>query len=177
MYNYLLYTKEVQKNMANITSKTSANIFYQARCKASTHNEQLKSREDAADYMSIDRGRLYRIESGAKKPYPEEIKMMAELYHAPELENHYCKTMCPLGYEIPKAELANLDRITIKALSVFRKVEKTKELLLDITEDGKIDESELADLEKIINNLDELEQVAQSIKLWAKKNLHHNLDI
>lgn len=48
--------------MANITAKTSSNIFYKARCEASTHNEQLSSREGAADYMSIDRGRLYRIE-------------------------------------------------------------------------------------------------------------------
>lgn len=53
---------EVIKKMANITAKTSSNIFYKARCEASTHNEQLSSREGAADYMSIDRGRLYRIE-------------------------------------------------------------------------------------------------------------------
>lgn len=49
--------------MANVTAKTSSNIFYKARCEAATHNEQLSSREGAADYMSIDRGRLYRIEA------------------------------------------------------------------------------------------------------------------
>lgn len=36
--------------MANITAKTSSNVFYQARCNAATHNEQLSSREGAADY-------------------------------------------------------------------------------------------------------------------------------
>ena len=41
--------------MANVTAKTSSNIFYKARCEAATHNEQLSSREGAADYMSIDR--------------------------------------------------------------------------------------------------------------------------
>lgn len=65
--------------MANVTAKTSSNIFYKARCEAATHNEQLSSREGAADYMSIDRGRLYRIESGIAVPYPEEIRLMAEL--------------------------------------------------------------------------------------------------
>lgn len=55
--------------MANVTAKTSSNIFYKARCEAATHNEQLSSREGAADYMSIDRGRLYRIESGIAVPY------------------------------------------------------------------------------------------------------------
>lgn len=39
--------------MANLTAKTSSNIFYKARCEAATHNEQLSSREGAADYSSL----------------------------------------------------------------------------------------------------------------------------
>ena len=49
--------------------------------------------------------------------------------------------------------------------------EKTKEMLLDITEDGVIDEWEIPALKKILENLDELERVAQSLKIWVKKNL------
>lgn len=157
--------------MPNITAKTSSNVFYKARCEAAKHNEQLSSREGAADIMSIDRGRLYRIESSIINPYPEEIRLMADLYNAPELENHYCTSMCPLGKDMPKADLADLDRISIKALSTFRKLGETKELLLDITEDGVIDDSEKPQLDKILGTLDELEQVAQSLKLWARKNL------
>lgn len=157
--------------MANITAKTSANVFYKARCEAAKHNEQLSSREGAADIMSIDRGRLYRIESSITNPYPEEIRLMADLYNAPELENHYCTNMCPLGWDKPKADLADLDRISLRALSTFRKLGETKELLLDITEDGVIDESERPQLDKILMTLDELEQVAQSLKIWVKKNL------
>ena len=157
--------------MANIAAKTSSNVFYKARCTAATHNEQLSSREGAADIMSIDRGRLYRIESGITNPYPEEIRLMADLYNAPELENYYCREMCPLGTDIPKAEISNLDRISIMALASFRKLESTKEMLLDITEDGVIDEWEIPAMEKILENLDELERVAQSLKIWVKKNL------
>lgn len=157
--------------MANVTAKTSSNVFYKARCEASKHNEQLSSREGAADYMSIDRGRIYRIESSITNPYPDEVRLMADLYNAPELENHYCTSMCPLGRDIPKADLADLDRISIKALSAFRKIGETKEILLDITVDGVIDESEKADMQKILENLEELEQIAQSLKIWVKKNL------
>ncbi len=157
--------------MANIAAKTSSNVFYKARCAASAHNEQLSSREGAADIMSIDRGRLYRIESGIANPYPEEIRLMADLYNAPELENYYCTNICPLGGEIPKADLADLDRISIRALSTFRKIGETKELLLDITEDGVISEDEKGDLDKVLENLEELEQIVQSLKLWVKKNL------
>lgn len=157
--------------MSNIAAKTSANVFYKARYEASSHNEQLSSREGAADIMSIDRGRLYRIESGIANPYPEEIHLMADLYNAPELRNYFCKTICPLGEDIPKAEVADLDRITIRTLSAIRKLGETKELLLDITEDGIIDESEKNDMEKVLQNLEELEQIAQNMKLWIKKNL------
>lgn len=157
--------------MANVTAKTSSNVFYKARCEAAKHNDSLSSREGAADMMSIDRGRLYRIESGIANPYPEEIHLMADLYNAPELENYFCTNICPLGGDIPKAEMADLDRITVRTLSVFRKLEDTKALLLDITEDGVIDESEKADMEKILEVLEELEKITQSMKLWIKKNL------
>mgnify|MGYP003218320882 CR=1 FL=1 len=152
--------------MANVTAKTSSNIFYKARCEAATHNEQLSSREGAADYMSI-----YRIESGIAIPYPEEIRLMADLYNAPELENYFCRTMCPLGCEMPKVELANLDRLTVRTLSVFRKIGKTKEMLLDITSDGVIDESEKPELDEVVKNLEEVEEIAQSMRLWIKKNM------
>ena len=162
---------EVKNKMANVTAKTSANAFYQARCNASSHNEQLKSREGAADIMLIDRGRLYRIESGLTNPYPEEVHLMADLYNAPELRNFYCKNCCPLGEDTPTVDILDLDRISIRALSTFRKIGQTKELLLNITEDGVIDESEKADMQKIVEPLEELECVAQNLKIWVKKNL------
>lgn len=161
--------------MSNIAAKTSSNVFYKARFEAATHNEQLSSREGAADIMSIDRGRLYRIESGIANPYPEEIHLMADLYNAPELENYFCTNMCPLGCNIPKIDLEELDRVALKALSTFRKVEGTKEILLDITADGVISEDEKADMHRVLENLDELVQVAQSLKLWAKKNMQEDV--
>lgn len=157
--------------MANITAKTSSNAFFKARSRASSHNEQLKSREGAADIMSIDRGRLYRIESGLVNPHPEEIHLMADLYNAPELRNYYCTEICPLGCDLPKVDMEDLDRISIRALSTFRKLGQTKELLLDITEDGIIDDNEKADMHRVLENLEELETVAQNLKIWVKKNL------
>lgn len=157
--------------MANIAARTSSNIFYKVRCEAATHNEQLSSQEGAADIMSIDRGRLYRIESSIANPYPKEVRLMADLYNAPEMENYYCTNICPLGRDIPKADLAELDHISVKALSTFRKLWEVKEILLDITEDGVIDDSERPQLDKILGTLDELERVSRSLKIWAKKYL------
>ena len=86
----------------------------------------------------------------------------------------YCKVKVKvhlLGCEMPKAELANLDRITVRTLSVFRKIGKTKEMLLDITADGVIDESEKPELDEVVKNLEEVEEIAQSMRLWIKKNM------
>ena len=157
--------------MSNLTAETSSNAFYQARCAASAHNEQLRSREGAADIMSIDRGRLYRIEKGVLNPYPEEVHLMADLYNAPELRNFYCTGMCPLGCEVSKASVEDLDRITIRVVSAFRRLDGTKELLLDITEDGVVSDDERQDMRRVLESLEELEGIAQSLKIWVKKNL------
>lgn len=157
--------------MSNITAETSSNAFYQARCMASTHNEQLRSREGAADIMSIDRGRLYRIEKGLINPYPEEVHLMADLYNAPELRNYYCTGMCPLGCEMPKADVVDLDRITIQALASIRRLAETKEVLLNITEDSVITEDEKPDMRRVLDDLGKLETVAQNLRIWVKKNL------
>lgn len=157
--------------MANITAKTSSNVFFKARCAASTHNEQLKSRERAADVMSIDRGRLYRIENGIYNPYSEEVHLMADLYNAPELRNYYCTEICPLGCDMPKVSAVDLDRITVRALSSFKKISQTEKILLDITEDGIISDDERPAMQKVLENLGELEAIAQNLKVWVKKNL------
>ena len=157
--------------MSNITAQTSSNAFYQARIAASKHNEQLSSREGAADIMSIDRGRLYRIESGIVKPYPEEVHLMADLYNAPELRNDFCRTMCPLGCNVPEAPQQNLDRITVRAIATLRKMAETKEMLLDITADGIIDETEKPILQEIIKDLDEVNKISASLRNWVEKNI------
>lgn len=158
--------------MGRRPTKAADNPFCIARLEAAKYNERLFSKEGAAELLGVSVSTLSDYELGITKVVPPDMVLkMADLYNAPELENYYCTSLCPLGRDVPKADLADLDRISIKALSTFRKLGETKELLLDITEDGVIDESEKPALDKILETLDELEQVAQSLKIWVKKNL------
>lgn len=157
--------------MSNLTANTKSNVFYKARCEAAKHNEQLSSREGAADIMSIDRGRIYRIENSIINPYPEEIHLMADLYSAPELRNFYCRKMCPLGEDVPVLELGDLDRITVRAMASLRKVSEISGLFLDIAEDGVISEDERPSLKRVMEALDDISALAQSLNAWAEKNL------
>lgn len=157
--------------MGKHATKAGENIFTQARYNAAKFNDRLNSREGASEELGIDRSRLARIELGSKNPFPDEVLMMSDIYNAPELKSYYCKNMCPLGKDFPEIRVEALDRISIKALSSFRKISAAKELLLDITEDGVITEDEKEDLNKIIKTLDELNKITQSLKIWAEKDL------
>ncbi|MEH2957793.1 helix-turn-helix transcriptional regulator [Candidatus Merdisoma sp. JLR.KK006] len=158
--------------MGRRPTKAADNPFCKARLEAARYNDRLFSKDGAAELLGISVSTLSDYELGITKVVPPDMVLkMADLYNAPELRNYYCRELCPLGGDMPVLELEDLDRISIKALAAFRKLGETKDLLLDITEDGVIDESERPQLDKILGTLDELEQVAQSLKVWVKKNL------
>lgn len=158
--------------MGRRPTKAADNPFCKARLEAARYNDRLFSKDGAAELLGISVSTLSDYELGITKVVPPDMVLkMADLYNAPELRNYYCRELCPLGGDMPVLELEDLDRISIKALATFRKLSETKDLLLDITEDGVIDESERPQLDKILGTLDELEQVAQSLKVWVKKNL------
>lgn len=157
--------------MSKFATKAAENIFCKARYEAAKFNERLSSREGAAEELGIDRTRLARIELGSTVPYQDEVLLMADCYRAPELKGNYCRDMCPLGKGMPKIEDADLDRISLRALASFRKINEAKELLLDITADGIITDDEKPDLEKIISTLDEVNEITQNLKNWIEKNI------
>ncbi len=158
--------------MGRRPTKAVDNPFCKARLEASRYNDRLFSKEGASELLGVSVSTLSDYELGVTKVIPPDMVVkMADLYNAPELENYYCTNMCPLGCNIPKASVEELDRISLRALATFRKVEETREILLDITLDGVIAEDEKADLQKVLCNLEELEQIAQSMKLWVKKNM------
>ena len=158
--------------MGTRPTKAMSNVFCSARLEASKYNDKLRSRDGAAEMLGYaSSSTIADWELGVSIPTPEAVLKMADLYKAPELMNHYCTQLCPLGKNMPKVEALDLDRITVRALATFNRVSRTKELLLDITEDGVITEAERGDLKAIMTNLEELEKVAQNLKCWVKKNL------
>ena len=158
--------------MGRRPTKALDNPFCQARLRAAEYNEKFFSKEYAAEQLHISVSQLEDYELGITKCIPpDSILRMAALYRAPELRNHYCREVCPLGEDIPVLELGDLDRITVRAMASLRKAAETKELLLDITQDGVISEEEKSSLKKILKTLDEISTIAQSLKAWAEKNL------
>ena len=157
--------------MGTRPTKANDNIFCKARLDAARYNDKLKSRAGAAEALGYaSESTISDWELGISVPTPEAVLKMSDLYNAPELINTYCHNLCPLGWDIPEITAQDLDRISIKALSSFQKISKTKEELLDIVSDGIISEDEQPTLNKVLSSLDELNAVTQELKAWVTKN-------
>ena len=158
--------------MGQYPTKAASNIYCIKRKEASKYNDRLSSRQGAAELLGISESRLSDYELGICKTVPSDVvAKMADLYNAPDLKNYYCRYECPLGESVPVMTIDNLDRISIRALSTFRKINETRETFLDIVSDGMIDSTERPEMLKIMETLDELNAVTQSLKGWIQKNI------
>ncbi len=157
--------------MSKKATKALNNKYYVARYNASKNNESFTSREKTAEILNIDRTRLSRIELGTVIPYPEEVLAMSKAYDLPELCNIYCATECSIGKETVKPINADsLDRLILQFLGSSQKMEDITEQLIEITEDGLVDETELVKFDAVLSELEKMSINIQSLMLWAKKN-------
>ena len=148
------------------------NVFCIARKEAASFNDNLNSREGASELLGIDRTRLARIELGSLNPYPEEVLMMSDVYNAPQLNNHYCSRLCPLGIKtVAPAGLLQLDRLTIKIIAALGEADYIPQMLIKVVEDGVITEDEKPEIAKILASLQKISEAAAETKIWIEKHM------
>jgi transcriptional regulator with XRE-family HTH domain len=159
--------------MGTNPTKALDNIYCRCRKEAAKYNDKLNSREGAAELLGVSVSSLADYELGNTKVVPvDKVVLMADLYNAPEIKNHYCTNECPIGKDtVPKLEIAELDRLTIKVLSAFRSIDEIKNKLIDIAADGVISEHEKPELEEVLQALEQITVYSQELRLWAEKNL------
>lgn len=157
--------------MTRIAASTAANRYYLARMEAAKKTDHLNSREGASEETGIDRKRLQRIEIGTLNPYPEEILLMADAYHAPELMNFYCTSACPIGQKmVPKAELRELDRLTVKFLNALERIKGADKSLLAIAADGKLTPDEIPAMEELLEAIKAISAVGYELEIFKEKH-------
>ena len=156
--------------MTKVAPSTAANRYYLARRTAAERNERMSSREGASEETGIDRKRLQRIEIGTLNPYPEEVLLMAEAYHAPELLNYHCSHCCPIGQRtVPRAEASELDRITVKFLNALEQIRDSDKDLLRIAQDGTLTADEVPQMEHLLIGIQRIATVALEIQIYLDK--------
>ena len=160
--------------MGRDAMKASGNPCYECRKRAAKYNDKLSSREGAAELLNCSVSSLTDYELGITKVIPvDKVVLMSDLYNAPELKAWYCSNECPIGksFPMPSAELSTIERTTMKLLKQLKieDVQKVKETLIDITEDGVITEDEKVDLAGILEYLDKLIKAAGELRLLGEK--------
>lgn len=154
-------------------TKAQNNPYYIARMAAAEVNDTFASREGAADMLGIERTRLARIELDTITPYPDEVRVMADIYNAPELMGFHCAHHCQIGRcmgeLLPAAQAKSIEQVAVQAAIALRNAENIRDNLLDISADGIIDSDEKQILEQLLVQLGQIAQVAHQLQTVARK--------
>lgn len=152
----------------------SENIYFECRKRAAISNDRLKSRAGAAEYLGISESSLTHYELGIAKNIPVDVVvMMAELYNAPELKYHYCKTECPIGKAMPLATAEKpLAVATIHLLDSLNMAELDaySSRLLRIASDGEISNEEREEVKSILAALDKVSTAVSELRIIMDKH-------
>ena len=153
--------------------KGSENIYFACRIHAAETNGRLSSRESAAELLGVSPSTLANYELGVTKTVPvDSVVMMADLYHAPELKNLYCKTECPIGRSMPLAtDYEDLHAVTIKLLNRLddEEISGIKRKLLRIAEDGQIKPEEREQMNSILESLNRVTEAVSELRMLAER--------
>ncbi|MCR5232376.1 MAG: helix-turn-helix transcriptional regulator [Lachnospiraceae bacterium] len=151
--------------MGRASTKENKSIYQITR-------EELKlTREKAGEligYMSPER--IEKIENYKVNIQPDDVMALADCYKAPRLCNYYCANECPIGQKyVPEVEVKDLAQITIETLNSLNKINREKDRLLEIIEDGRITDDELADFVLIKKTLDKISLSVDTLQLWVNQ--------
>ena len=134
--------------------------------------EELKlTREKASEmtgFMSPEH--IEKIENGKINVQPDDVMALAECYKAPKLCNYYCSNECPIGEKyIPEVQVKDLAQIAIETLNSLNRINREKDRLLEIIEDGKVTDDEISDFVSIKKTFDKISLSVNTLQLWVNQ--------
>jgi hypothetical protein len=128
------------------------------------------SREKASELTGLEPYRIERIENEKMEETPWDVVAMSEAYKKPELCNHYCANKCPIGEKfVPEVPVKDLSQVVLELLASLNAMQKRKDLLIEITADGKIGKEELPDFVFIQQELEKISVTVETLQLWTQK--------
>ena len=161
--------------MGKVSTKENKCIYQLAR------EELHLTRADATAYIpdslefpgmdGVTESRLVKIEHGDITVQPEDVVAMAKRYNKPELRNYYCCHECAIGkIDAPEVKFnGSVYEILVNMAVALKNVNHEKIRLMEILEDGKVDSTEIADYEKISEELEQISMTIEALQLWCEK--------
>ncbi len=145
-------------------------IYREARDNASMTRKEAVADDKPLCYMTEDK--LEKIENGKTKASPEDVLNMQETYKSYDLCSKYCKEECAIGQKImPKVVIEkNVATIVMHMLSTLNKLERDKDRIVEILDDGVISKTELEDFSRIQDLLEKISVVSHTLQMWVNEN-------
>jgi len=131
------------------------------------------TREKAAELIpGFSPERLEKIENGRTQIQPEDVMLLAEYYKSPILCNHYCVNECPIGrVHALRQEPKELGQIAVETLNALNRMNRSKDRLLEIVEDGQVRPDEYKDFSEIKSVLDRIAASVANLQLWVNEQI------
>ena len=153
--------------MGRKSIKENKNIYFQSREEAGL------TRAEASELMQcVSENRIDKIENDRTRVQPEDVTAMAKAYKRPNLCNYYCTHECSIGKDtVTELRPSNLSELSLSIFNSLNALNKQKERLMEIAEDGAVTEDELSDFMSIQKNLDKISTTVETLKLWMAEAL------
>ena len=113
--------------------------------------------------------RIEKIESGKSAPHPDEVLAMEHAYRNPELSNWFCTHECPIGMKYEQeVKLKSLAQVTVETLAALNAMDEEKNRLIAISVDGRVNDAERRDFDRILGKLNALDRAIRSMQIWLE---------
>ena len=153
--------------MGRKSIKANKNIYFQSREEAGL------TRAEASELMGcVSESRIDKIENDRTRVQPEDVTAMAKAYKRPNLCNYYCTHECSIGKDtVTELRPSNLSELSLSIFNSLNALNKQKERLMEIAEDGVVSDDEMTDFLSIQKNLDKISTTVETLKLWMAEAL------
>lgn len=124
------------------------------------------SQEALADKLMVSRQAVSKWESGVTLPETDKLVIISNMFGVSL--DYLLKEDTPVRSASKSTE--NLDRVILRFLGSAQDIDEISKLLIDIIQDGVIDEDEQEKLNSIMMTLDEITRNIQDIKSKMAEN-------
>lgn len=150
--------------MGKRSVRENKNIYQLSR------EERELTREAASEALVfLSPERIEKIESGKSAPHPDEVLAMEHAYRNPELSNWFCTHECPIGMKYEQeVKLKSLAQVTVETLAALHAMDEEKNRLIAISVDGRVNDAERRDFDRILSKLNALDRAIRSMQIWLE---------
>lgn len=127
------------------------------------------TQEAAAERLSISVESIRAYETGQRIPHNGLVARMAVVYNDLMLGYEHCRSTDDLMARIiPRLHRRSIMEIVVRLFNRIKRLatKGSVERLLEMADDGKIDQDEKADFTEIVNDIGELVQVGLELQLY-----------